>query len=154
MTLYLNNRTYNVIFCGIESRIVTAPSDVPQGSHLDPLLFILALDDVSLVLGKSKMTTWKFIWRLYRHKMLSFFKPILTPSRISRNLDSRVCRSNHSRDFQCRPFVKIGYSLLCKVMPKNSKVVDAGRIDLLSTLGTLFSFTRCGYNKKEIPLCT
>lgn len=55
VTSYLIDRTYKVVFRGLESRSINATSGVPQGSHLGPLLFILAIDDVSLVLKKAKV---------------------------------------------------------------------------------------------------
>ena len=62
---YLIDRTYRVVFRGVESRAISATSGVPQGSHLGPLLFILAIDDVNLVLKKAKVLIYADDMKIY-----------------------------------------------------------------------------------------
>jgi hypothetical protein len=63
---YLTNRTYVVRFRECESRPFVASSGVPQGSHLGPLLFVLAINDIAYFLKHSHLLIYADDMKLYR----------------------------------------------------------------------------------------
>ena len=62
---YLTNRTCVVRFRKCESRPFVASSGVPQGSHLGPLLFVLAINDIAYFLKHSNLLIYADDMKLY-----------------------------------------------------------------------------------------
>lgn len=62
---YLTNRQQIVRFKGSKSNPIQVTSGVPQGSHLGPLLFILFVNDISLILKHIKVLIYADDMKLY-----------------------------------------------------------------------------------------
>lgn len=80
---YLSNRQQCVVINNTLSDLVSVSSGVPQGSILGPLLFIIYINVPSKVLYCIHMlTTPNVVRKLFHHKILSYYKQILTLSSI------------------------------------------------------------------------
>lgn len=64
---YLEGRQYKVVFRSCVSDPINASSGVPQGSHLGPLLFILAINDVDCIIKDSKLSIYADDMKIFRH---------------------------------------------------------------------------------------
>lgn len=63
---YLSGRTQCVNLMGWKSQAFAVASDIPQGSHLGPLLFLLFFDDVTRVIKSSKYLLYADDLKIYR----------------------------------------------------------------------------------------
>lgn len=63
---YLTNRKLRVVLDGSVSDVYFAPSGVPQGSHLGPLLFILFINDIYLSVHHSKFLLYADDFKIYK----------------------------------------------------------------------------------------
>lgn len=133
VTSYLLDRTYKVVFRGVESRSINATSGVPQGSHLGPLLFILAIDDVSLVLKKAKVKIYADDMKLYSTIKSSRDAELLQDD-LDRfatwcsdsNLKLNVGKCEFTRFYRIKSPVLFNYRFNNSVIQFNSLVTDLG----------------------------
>ena len=130
---YLIDRTYNVIFRGLESRSINATSGVPQGSHLGPLLFILAIDDVSLVLQKAKVLIYADDMKIYSTIKSSRDAELLQDDLdrfatwcSNSNLKLNVGKCEFSRFYRNKSPVKFNYKFNNSVLQFNELITDLG----------------------------
>lgn len=66
VTSYLTGRIQKVLFRGSLSQEIFNTSGVPQGSHLGPLLFVLFINDASLVLSHSRVLIYADDTKIFR----------------------------------------------------------------------------------------
>lgn len=133
VTSYLIDRTYKVVFRGVESKSINATSGVPQGSHLGPLLFILAIDDVSLVLKKAKVLIYADDMKIYS-TITSSRDAELLQADLDRfatwcsnsNLKLNVGKCEFSRFYRVKSPVIYNYKFNNSVLLFNELVTDLG----------------------------
>ena len=133
VTSYLSDRNYKVIFRGLESREINAPSGVPQGSHLGPLLFILAIDDVSLVLKNAKVLIYADDMKIYS-TITSSRDAELLQADLDRfaawcslsNLKLNVGKCEFSRFYRIKSPVLYNYKINSSVIIYNELITDLG----------------------------
>ena len=133
VTSYLDKRTYKVIFRGTESRSINATSGVPQGSHLGPLLFILAIDDVSLILNNAKVLIYADDMKLYSSISSSRDAELLQNDLDSfatwcskSYLNLNVGKCEFSRFFRIKSPVLFNYKINSSVLKFSNLVTDLG----------------------------
>lgn len=64
---YLQERQYEVLFRSFLSDPIKAPSGVPQGSHLGPLIFILSINDVDGIIKHSRLSVYADDMKIFTH---------------------------------------------------------------------------------------
>ena len=133
VTSYLSDRSYKVVFRGKESRSINASSGVPQGSHLGPLLFILAIDDVSLVLKNARVLIYADDMKIYS-TIKSYRDAELLQADLDRfaswcsnsNLKLNVGKCEFTRFFKIKSPVIFNYKFNNSVIQYNNLITDLG----------------------------
>lgn len=125
LSSYLYNRTQQVKFRGVTSKVIEVSSGVPQGSHLGPILFTLFINDLPSIILHSKVLMYADDVKIFK----TFKEPndqLLLQSDIDKlsqwckiNLmELNIKKCNHMSFFRIRKFESIYYindSTLLKV---------------------------------------
>lgn len=131
---YLKDREYKVIFRSASSEAFKTYSGVPQGSHLGPLLFVLAINDVELILNSSRLSIFADDMKIY--KVISSLNDSISLQCDLENF-SEWCLENHL-ELNVDKCQSITYSR--KRLPSNRSYLLNGTV--LTSVNIIKRFTR------------
>ena len=165
MESYLTDRFYQVKFRGTTSKLFQATSGVPQGSHLGPLLFILALNDVGTVIRHSNVLIYADDMKIFK-KIDDLTDCALLQSDI-KEFDRWCSKKNlYLNAEKCQSKIVFEYSIDNTVLCDVDSVRDLGvsfdtnltfnrHIDLICTkASSLFGFIKIWAKEFNNPLVT